>query len=310
MGERIVVVVNPKAAAGRANKVAEVLRRALERGGIEADLRRTSAPRHAETLVRDALAEGAEGVAVMGGDGTLNEGLHGFFSPEGELLREGAWLAPLPCGTGGDFRKTVGLSKDPEAMAARLLSGRTRPLDAGWLRYVTHEGAPAEGAFLNVASFGIGGHVDRIVNESPKWMGGRLSFIVGSLRAMAQYRMQRVRVQVDEGAPFEASILNLAVANGQYFGGGMHIAPGADPGDGVFEVVSLEREGALGQLGLTRALYGGRILEQEGVRHLRGARVHAEPVDPGAHVLLDVDGEAPGRLPATFEMRAGALRLR
>ncbi len=308
--ETIVLVVNPRAGAGRAKRQLGRLCRALEHHGARVEVRETERPRHATELARDALREGAKGIAVVGGDGTLNEAVNGFFEPDGTVVSPGAWLGPMPCGTGGDFRKTFGFSNEPEAMAERLMKAVPRPLDAGWLDYTDHDGQPAACAFLNIASFGISGHVDRIVNESPKWMGGRLAFFLGSARAMVSYRNQAVRVRVDEGVARETTVFNLAVANGQYFGGGMQIAPKADPCDGWFDVVALERAGALGKIGFSRALYNGTILEQSGVHYERGVKVFAEPVDPGTHVLLDVDGEAPGRLPATFELRSGALQIR
>ncbi|MCA9614944.1 MAG: diacylglycerol kinase family lipid kinase [Myxococcales bacterium] len=309
MGEPLVVVFNPRAGAGRAERELPTLVRTLEAGGASVDVRRTTATGHATELTRTALREGASGVAVVGGDGTLSEAINGFFELDGTPVREGAWVGPLPCGTGGDFRKTLGIPKAPEASARRLLAASPKPLDVGWLEHAADDGTRVARAFVNVASFGIGGLVDRIVNDAPKWIGGRAAFFVGTLRAMSRYRNQRVRLSIDGGAFEELSVLNLAVANGRYFGGGMHIAPRAKIDDGLFDVVAIERDGVLGNLGLTRHLYGGSLLEQSGVRHWRGREVIAEPL-VDAPVLLDVDGEAPGGLPARFTMRSGVVRLR
>lgn len=309
MGEPLVVVFNPRAGAGRAARELPTLVRTLEASGADVDVRRTEAAGHATELTRAALREGAAGVAVVGGDGTLSEAVHGFFEPDGTPICVGAWLGPLPCGTGGDFRRTLGISQEPEVSARRLLAATPRPLDVGWLEHLADDGTKSARAFLNVASFGVGGLVDRIVNDAPKWMGGRAAFFFGTLRAMSRYRNQRVRVSIDGGPFEELSVLNLAVANGRYFGGGMHIAPRAAIDDGHFEVVAIERDGVLENLGLTRHLYGNTLLEQPGVRHWRGREIVAEPL-VDTPVLLDVDGEAPGRLPARFVLRADIVRLR
>lgn len=303
------LIVNPRAGAGRATRLLPQLLTALRSHGFAPDVRETQRAGHATELVREALKSGAPGVAVVGGDGTLNESTNGFFHPDGSLVASDAWLGPLPCGTGGDFRKTVGISNDVASMAARLATAQPRALDAGWLSYEDHEGKPASRAFLNIASFGLGGLVDRIVNQSPKWMGGKPAFLFGTVRGLARYRNRRVRVRVDDGEPYEQSILNVAVANGRYFGGGMHVAPRAEPDDGLFDVVAIERSGVLGNVGLLKHMYGDSLLEQHGIWYSRGRKVVAESLD-AAPVLLDVDGEAPGRLPATFEIRPGALRLR
>jgi len=304
------LVVNPRAGAGRAQRWLPRLEDALRSRGARYVMHLTRAPGHATELVRRALGDGTPGVAVVGGDGTLNEAVNGFFDDEGNPVRDdGPWLGPLPCGTGGDFRKTIGAPKEPSAAAARLLRADPRPIDVGWLEFVQHDGSPGTRAFLNIASFGVGGEVDRIVNESPKWLGGRAAFFVGTLRALARYRNRRVRVRLDGGEPRETSVLNMAIANGQYFGGGMHIAPRAKVDDGVFDVVGIETDALLRQLRLTRHLYGDDVLTQEGVTFARAREILAEPID-ATPVTLDVDGEAPGRLPARFELRQGVLRLR
>ena len=307
--EAIPLVVNPRAGAGKASKHLPRLLRSLRVAGAKPIVHHTRRPGHATELVRQLLGEGAAGVAVVGGDGTVNEALNGFFDEAGAPIAPGAWLGPLPCGTGGDFRKTARLPESPEAMARRLVAATPRPIDVGWITFVDHEGRDAHRAFLNVASFGIGGLVDRLVNESPKWIGGRAAFIVGSLRALTRYRSRLVRFQVDGQDPREARVINVAIANGQYFGGGMHIAPEASLDDGLFDVVSLERQGLAEQLTLARPLYDGTLLQQSGVEFTRGTTIRAEPLE-GLAVELDVDGEAPGRLPATFELRSGVLQLR
>lgn len=307
--EEIPLVVNPRAGAGKASKRLPRLLRSLRAAGANPIVHHTRHPGHATELVRQLLSEGAAGVAVVGGDGTVNEAVNGFFDARGEPIAPGAWLGPLPCGTGGDFRKTARIPEAPEAMAERLVASTPKPIDVGWITFVDHDGRDAHRAFLNVASFGIGGLVDRLVNESPKWMGGRAAFFVGSIRALGQYRNRLVRFQVDGQDPREARVINVAIANGQYFGGGMHIAPEAELDDGLFDVVSLERQGIAEQLSLTKALYDGTLLRQSGVEFTRGTTIRAEPLE-GLPVELDVDGEAPGRLPATFELRSGVLRLR
>lgn len=305
-----VLVVNPRAGAGRAGARLQALSEGLRAHGARFEVLHTDGPGHATTLVRQALHDGATGVAVVGGDGTLNEAVNGYFGADRQPVAPSAWLAPLPCGTGGDFRRTLGIPRSPEAMARRMMQARPRPVDVGSLQFRDLAGVEAHRFFVNIASFGIGGLVDELVNESPKWMGGTPAFLIGSLRATLRYRPQRVRVQVDDAPPRETTVMNLAVANGQYFGGGMHMAPRARIDDGQFDVVGLEALALWQQLRLTPHLYRGTLLGREGITFERGRRLVAEPVEPDEAVRLDVDGEAPGILPAVFEMRQGALLLR
>ncbi|MGE0791539.1 MAG: diacylglycerol kinase family protein [Sandaracinaceae bacterium] len=309
MSERFVLVLNPRAGAGLAGRRRSRLERALTEAGADFETRLTARPRHATDLVREALREGAAGVAVVGGDGTLNEAVNGFFDEDGAVVSETAWLAPLPCGTGGDFRRTLGIPKSVEAMVTRMMRADVRAIDVGWLAFTDDDGASRERAFINIASFGLAGRVDRTVNAGPKWMGGTPAFLLGTFRAMIGFRPPRVRLLLDDAPERVASILNIAVANGRFFGGGMQVAPNAEIDDGSFDVVALEMD-VLASLGLTSQIYRGAHIDRADVFSARARRVRAEPVDAGEHVLLDVDGEAPGRLPATFTIRPGAIRLR
>jgi YegS/Rv2252/BmrU family lipid kinase len=311
-GFRTVVVVNPK--AGSAAAPGSRRRRALETAvrNVLSDVRfvDTTGPGDATAAARAALRGGAEMVVSVGGDGTHSEVVNGFFDEDGAPLREDAVLGVLPGGTGGDFRKTLGYGKDPLELVAVLADRATKPCDVGHLSYVTHDGTPARRFFLNIASFGLGGLVDDLVNRSSKRLGGFLSFGIATVRAMARFKPQIVRLRVDGGDPVIRAISNVAVANGRCFGGGMFIAPQARLDDGLFDVVTLGEMTLRDYVLRGHRVYRGTHLGMDGVSLARARRVDAEPLDPGEAVLLDVDGEAPGRLPATFEIRPAAIRLK
>lgn len=304
---RTVVIVNPNAGHGRAGRTWPALHAAIERAVPGAENRLTSGPGHATTLVREALRAGAERVIAIGGDGTNNEVVNGFFDERGAPIAPEAALCLVPSGTGGDFRRVLTLPDDPLEALARVLDAPVRPIDVGRIAHVDHDGVERAQMFVNIASFGMSGLVDRIVNAASKRLGGRVSFFVASLRAMMRYRNQRVRLVIDHGrVEMELPIFNVAVCNGRYFGGGMHVAPAARIDDGRLEVVVLGDLSLGGKLALSSRIYKGTHVDMPGVIVESGTHVRAESAD---EVLLDVDGETPGRLPATFEILPGALRL-
>jgi diacylglycerol kinase (ATP) len=229
--------------------------------------------------------------------------------PEGQPLA-GPDLALIPSGTGGDFRKTFALGDTLEEAVERLATAEARPLDLGLLEITAHSGETIRRAFLNITSFGLGGLTDRLVNAGPKWIGGRTAFFVGSLRALISYSNAPVRLRVDGEIVLEAPIVNVAIANGQYFGGGMKIAPDASPHDGLFDVVAMHGLTRAQGVALAPRLYQGTHLGQPGVRFARGSSIEAESLVPGAEVLIDMDGETPGRLPLVARVARGALKIR
>jgi YegS/Rv2252/BmrU family lipid kinase len=284
--------------------------RSLTHGGLAPEVVQTEGPGDAGRLVREARRDGVDCVVVVGGDGTLNDVAQGYLNPDGSLAGSGPALGLIPSGTGGDFRRTFGLGDSVEEAAERILKAAPRPLDLGLLSVQSHEGKLERRAFLNITSFGIGGLTDRIVNESPKWMGGKAAFFLGTLRAMLVYRNAPVRVRVDGTVWLEAPIFNVALANGRYFGGGMMIAPDAEPGDGLLDVVALHDMSRVKAAALAQHIYKGAHLGQPGVSVTRGKVIEAEPLIASHEVLIDMDGETPGRLPLRAELAPGALRLR
>jgi diacylglycerol kinase (ATP) len=308
---KIVVIANPQSQGGALGKRWPVVERLLreELGPFEAH--QTRAPRDAVRLCRAALADGADVVCALGGDGTTHEVVNGFFDDDGAPLRPdgSAALGLLPYGTGGDFRKTAGVSKDLAAAAAVIRAGKTRVIDVGWLAYQTPSG-PATTAFINIASFGIGGLVDRLVNQSGKRLGGKVSFFLATARAALSYKNQPVELVFDDddGQPLRVTINNVAVANGRYFGGGMFIAPQAELDDAQFDVVIVGDLGVGEMIRHGGKLYAGTHLSVPKIVHRRCRTLTARPA-AGNEVLLDVDGEALGALPATFTVKANALTL-
>ena len=306
---RTVLVVNPSAQNGQLGRrwpeMAADLRREL--GAFEEAL--TAAPGDATRLTRQALESGAGAVVAVGGDGTINEVVNGFF--DGQLpVAPNAMLGILPFGTGGDFRKTIPIPKDTREAARVLAARQSRTIDVGHLEMTGPDGKPQGRIFINIASFGMSGLVDEYVNKTSKRLGGRLSFMLATARAGLSYENQRVRLVFDgdESAPADLTINTVAVANGRYFGGGMFVAPQAELDDGQFDVVALGDMGKLDFIRHSRKIYAGTHLNLDKVSQRRARVVRAEPIGEGP-VRLDVDGETPGTLPATFRVLPAALRL-
>ena len=272
----------------------------------------TDGPMAAKHLTTRALKEGIEQIVAVGGDGTINEVVNGFFE-NGRAINPKAVLAVVASGTGGDFRKTLGLPDDIEEQIARIADSPIRAIDVGKLTF-REDATGREGVryFDNIASFGLSGATDRAVNQLTfaRRFGGKFAFQWGAFKALLTYRNQPVRLRVDNCFDSVVNTATVAICNGQFFGGGMHVAPNAEPDDGLFDIVILRDVGRLELLCKLHRVYSGKHLDDKRVTILRGRKITATPAPGAREVLLDVDGEAPGRLPATFELIPRALLLR
>jgi len=305
---RHVLIVNPQSQGGALGRRWPELSRQIRRQLGSFEEVRTQGPQDATRLTREALRSGADRVVAIGGDGTINEVVNGFFDESGAPIKRDAAMGILPFGSGGDFRKTLGVPRDLDQAAHRLATGRVKTIDVGRVDLIGHDGAPVSRMFANIASFGISGLVDQYVNESSKRLGGTLSFLLASAKAGMSYQNQRVRLTFDDGDPIDTIIQVCAVANGRYFGGGMYVAPEANLDDGLFDVVAIGDMSRAEMLMSGYRIYNGTHLTLDKVSSRRSAKVHAEPLGD-SEVLLDVDGETPGRLPATFRIIPQALSV-
>jgi diacylglycerol kinase family enzyme len=196
---------------------------------------------------------------------------------------------------------------DLESACARLGGRKTRSIDVGLARFTGHDGVPIKRIFINVVSFGCGGLVARFVSPRLKAVSGRLAFTLATLRALAVYRDQTVTLEFDEMPPRSLAITNCAVCNGRFFGAGMRVAPAAQLDDGELDVTIWSGFGLTDFIRKRHALYDGSHVRLPGARVLRTRRTIATSAST---LLLELDGESVGRLPAQLEVLPGAVRLK
>ncbi len=301
------IIVNPKSANGRTLKQWPRIEAAIREQLPEFDHEFTKGPRDAVRIVSDSLKSGYEMIICIGGDGTINETVNGFFE-NGKPIKDNAVLGILCMGTGCDFIKTAGIPKDFNE-AVRYLAGRaTQACDVGRISLKNHEDKIEEHYFINITDFGMGGDVVYRVNNTSKILRGKLSFLWGMIRSQMHYRNQTVRIEVDGKPIGERKIKNVIVANGQYFGGGMRIAKDARIDDGVFDVIIMGDITFIESLRWAPRMYKGEIIDfKEKVEYFHAKQVKAVSDE---RVMIDMDGEQPGMLPITLTIMPSAIRLK
>jgi len=303
-------IVNPSAAGGRTLRRWPRIRSVLEAAvpGIDTEL--TAGRGEATELTRAALRSGIDVIVAVGGDGTVNECVNGFFDA-GEPINLDAALAVVASGTGQDFRHALGSPGTAQATAAAIAQQRPRRLDLGLASFSLADGSVGQRYFCNAASFGFSGAVNQVLERRPwlRHLGGRGAFFMATLAALTQTGGRRVAWGVDGQQPQAETINTVALANGARAGGGMRSAPRALPDDGQLDVV---RVAALGRAQLALQLpriYRGNHLNHPAVWSRRAQRLEARPADDQGPVLVECDGELVGRLPARFELLPGALSV-
>jgi len=308
--ERPYVIVNPKSGGGLSEaKWARLVGR-LSEGLGPFDAAFTEARGHAHDLARQAAPQ-RDLVVAFGGDGTISEVAGGLLEAKRAGLAEVPELGIIPRGTGGDYRRSLALPDDLGQAARHVSASHARVVNSGHVSYVRHDGQPGHGTFVNVASFGFSSAVAHRANGSSKALGGKVAFLSATLGSLVSYENNDIILRINGGEPIQRRMLLTAIGNGRFFGGGMKICPNASlDGDGL----NMVTVGDLSKAEVMRYLpriFGGNHLTIDGVSELRDVHtVEARPADPDAHIPIELDGETPGRLPATFTFVPRSLRVR
>jgi len=292
-------LVNPASDGGKTGRHWPELATRAQQLGLQGETLFSERPGHLIELARQAVDAGATLVVAVGGDGTLNEVVNGIAGRDVDL-------ATIPLGTGMDFVRTYGIPTSYSEAVRVALHGEPRTIDAGRVRYRTWGGDEAERWFANVGSVGMSGAVAQRVNGMSKALGGKTTFFYALTRVFLEWRNSEVTVKLDD-AERRGAMHDVIVANGVWHGGGMMLAPGARPDDGLFDVVLIGDVGKIDFLTTAPKLYKGKHVAHPKVEVVRSARVE---VDAAEHLPIEVEGEQVGTTPAVFEVVPGALRVR
>lgn len=283
---RFAVVMNPSSAGGKPLRLLAGVRAALTASGAEVDVIQTQDIPHAAQAAL-AAAERGETVVALGGDGLVGA-LAG-------ALKGSAPMGILPGGRGNDFARALGIPQEIDGACRALLEGTERALDLG----------EANGrAFASIASTGYDSEANRAANDA-RLIRGNLVYAWGAIRALLPWKPARFDVTLD-GRELSFEGYTVAVANSPYYGGGMKMAPAADPTDGMLDVIFVKGTSKLRFLSNLPKVFKGTHVELDEIEVHRAREVVMRADRP-----FDVyaDGDPITTLPTTVRVIPGALRV-
>jgi diacylglycerol kinase (ATP) len=300
----MLLIINPTSASGAACARWAQLEGVLHRAGLHFDVALTQASGHATQLAAQAAQHGHDVVACLGGDGTVNEVLNGLMMHEMRPT-----LAIIPCGTGSDFARALKLPHAPHEVLALLQRGTPQEMDVGIVT-CQHAGQTVQRHFINIAGIGFDGEVSAQMNRSSK-RGGSLAYFANVFKVLGRYKNKRATVTIKNGDHeqcIKGTFNSIVIANGQYFGGGMWVAPKASWCDGLLDVVLIGDVSRAEFVATFPKIYRGTHLSHPKVRSFRATEVRIES-HPQEHALLEAEGELFGAAPATVRVLPGACKV-
>jgi diacylglycerol kinase (ATP) len=299
---RITLICNARAGRGGVGKCLPEVRSKLDERGLDYDVRHTEGPGHAIELARESLDAGSRFLTAMGGDGTIHEVVNGMLSDDRPVATD-AVLGIVACGTGSDFIRTFGLPNMPGHAVAHLDGPESFPIDIGKVTY-TQDGRTLIRYFPNIAEAGLGAETVARAVRLPRFFGPMVYFFAFWI-ALARHKSAHVTVDLVD-RKYEGAMNNLVVANGQFFGRGMKIAPKAAPTDGLLDI-QIEHARRREAIALMPRIYRGEHVPHPEIEEAKRVRVSIEADRP---LRIEADGELLGYTPATFEVLRDVVNLK
>ncbi len=289
------LIVNPVAGGGRARRsFSWLLARLSDRPDVRLVV--TEKAGQAELIAAGAAAAGHDRVVAIGGDGTIQEVVNGILAASSQPS-----LGILPLGSGNDLARSLGVPRDRDAALEAAIGPAERPVD---LLHATN-GAGQERWFGSAGGIGFDAQVATAMSTRRGWQRGQAGYLFTTLAELRRFTNRRVTLTVD-AERFERSVLFVAIANGAYYGGGMHIAPGAAVDDGQFDLCIVGDVSRLTALRQLVNLYRGTHVQHPDVTLLRGSRLL---IEADASTGVHLDGEPFGSLPLQVELHPARLRV-
>lgn len=292
-------LINPNAAGGRAPDIWARMEREAVTAFDGAQVETTRSMQAIPDVLEHAAQKGITQVIGVGGDGTNFSILNALVkrADQGRSFTYGL----LPVGSGRDFARTLRIPFDPVQAITWLRSAQPRPIAIGE--------AIIDGSrevFLNVGGIGIDGDIAMRINRSARrypW-----TFYQKSVEALLFFKPPFLRVELDGQLFKEGQAYIIACANGRYFGRNMHIAPSADIGDDLFQVLTVDAASRFELFRTLNAVYSAKHLLRSNV-HSHNARTVRIAASDHTAIPMQLDGETRRGHEVIFNVIPHALSL-
>ena len=303
--DKWLIIVNPNAGVKKGVRDWPLISNLLNLAGISHLCVLTEHRNHANHLAGEFIEEGYRNIAVVGGDGTMNEVVNGIFQQK-IVSPDTITLGMIPVGTGNDWCRTFGIPFDYKNAIRILKNGKTFLQDVGKISYFKNQDS-VQRYFINIAGMGYDALVAKKTNIlKEKGKGGPLTYLYFVFSSLFQYKFIEAVIEIDDQQVFKGEIFSMNVGICKYSGGGMMQVPGAVPDDGLFDVTLIKKTQKWAVIRYTKKLYDGTLIDLPFISTFRGKSIRIRSI---GKIYLEADGESLGHSPFIYEILPQSLKV-
>ena len=287
---KVMLIINPSSGKGAGKEIQSDLEKALYTSFDDVETKFTEGEGDAKNWAREASGEGYEAVVVVGGDGTVNEGISGIAEADSTIK-----FGFVPLGTANDLARALGISLKPQEAAKNLANFKTRKIDIAKIN---------DQYFCNVAAIGSIPTAVMETSSEEKSKFGFFAYVRDSMRAVLKDDQYTYKLVLDDDEEIEISTKVLVIALTNSVGSFENMIAGATPDDGLLHIMTLKDENLLAELpGMLHELNGGYISEASNMITYNVKKVAISVINEDAdEVKVNIDGEVGPALPIDIEV--------
>lgn len=278
------IIINPRSGKKALRRQRKYLFKKLREENVPFIYKVTSYAGHATEIACDYVEHGVKDILILGGDGTISEVVNGIFQASSP---SDVTIAIMPRGTGNDWGRYWGLTKDYKASIDVFLRGKRQSIDIGKLTYQRNNDLQAR-YFINSVGFGLDCKVVNVTHLLKHYLGSHaLLYFISLVVAVCSYKSKRMKLDTPTDNLFNGKVLTMNIGNGCYSGGGMKQNPKADPTDGVLHGMYVSKITFKDVLNALPRLFNGGLSSLPFVHNIE---VKEMRIDTSKYIPFEADG--------------------
>ncbi len=277
------VIINPTSGNGKSKKYISKIINTLNKEKINFQYSITEYANHEFKITQEQIKKGFKKFISVGGDGTLHNIINGIFN-QTIIATSEIKIAVVPVGTGNDWVKNYGISKNIRKSIAIIKQENTKTQDIGKITYTKDNSIVY---FNNLAGIGFDGHVVNAINNYKKL--GSLAYLFGVFTGFSTYKSKQLKIELN-GLEIKVKSLMTLIGLCKYSGGGMQLTHNSNPNDGLFDITIIKDLSLRVVLLNILKLFNGKIINHSKVDTFKTNEISISILD-NSLIYIQADGE-------------------
>ncbi len=312
----IFLIMNPGAHSGLSKRSFKKILQLFDENGRKADYCFTSNLHDARDRSREANLQGYKIIVAVGGDGTINAVINGFFNRNGYRISL-ARFGVIYTGTSPDFNKSYGIPVNISDAVNTILHGNVRSIPVGKISFGTplSSSRGSENSysgeshyFVCCANIGLGAHLARKANSGiRKWLGDFCGTLLLLIILLFKFKSFTLNLKENNQEYVTNKMVNLSVGITPFIASGIRVAlPSPASGD-EFYLLTTKNMTTNHIIPLIYKVYSGKPFQNSSYLQIKFTR--EVTLSSGTPIEVEADGDPVGFLPCHITLIPGSLEL-